>query len=151
MTNGLPEQLAVTIAYLDANAIIRFVEADDDLFESILHRVRGGTLRLCTSEFTLAEVLVLPLRELNDELAAVYETLLSTDGELEIVPLSRAVLRKSAELRAGSRSKAPDAIHVATAVLSDCTVFVSSDQRLHLPPTIRRIDADRVRGPENWD
>lgn len=131
-------------AYLDANAIIRFVETDDDLLGILLERARRGALRLCTSEFTLAEVLVLPIRENNIELLEIYEELFSPGGDIDIVPVDRAILRRSAELRATFGSRAPDAIHVATAALAECSIFVSSDLRIHLPEGIGRIDAEAV-------
>ncbi|MCV9937649.1 PIN domain-containing protein [Boseaceae bacterium BT-24-1] len=141
----------MTSVYLDANAIIRFVETDDDLFDSLLDHTRDGENRLCTSEFTLAEVLVLPLRENNIELLSVYETLFAADNEIDIMPVDRAILRRSAELRATLGNKAPDAIHIATAVLAGCSVFISSDLRIHLPDGMRRIDAEAVREMNIWE
>ena len=141
----------MTSVYLDANAIIRFVETDDDLFESLLDHIRNGANRLCTSEFTLAEVLVLPLRENDIELLSVYETLFAADSEMDIVPVDRATLRRSAELRATLGNRAPDAIHIATAELTGCAVFISSDLRIHLPDGMRRIDAEAVREINIWE
>ncbi|MEI5667617.1 PIN domain-containing protein [Bosea sp. CCNWLW174] len=141
----------MTSVYLDANAIIRFVETDDDLFDSLLDHTRDGEKRLYTSEFTLAEVLVLPLRENNTELLSVYETLFGVDNEIDIIPVDRAILRRSAELRATLGNKAPDAIHIATAALAECSVFISSDLRIHLPDGMRRIDAEAVREMNIWE
>lgn len=131
--------------YLDANALIRFVETPDELFDTLLDLIRDGGHRLCTSEFTLAEVMVMPLRTGNTELQSIYETLFADGGELDILPVDRAVLRRSAELRADLGNRAPDAIHVATAVLAGCTTFISSDQRIRLPAGTRRFDAEAVR------
>lgn len=141
----------MTSVYLDANAIIRFVETDDDLFDSLLDHTRDGETRLYTSEFTLAEVLVLPLRENNTELLSVYETLFGVVNEIDIIPVDRAILRRSAELRATLGNKAPDAIHSATAALAGCSVFISSDLRIHLPDGMRRIDAEAVREMNIWE
>lgn len=134
----------MTSIYLDTNALIRLVETEDDLFDRLLDNVRDQGDRLCTSEFTLAEVLVIPLRENDVEKVGVYETLFADESAIAVIPVDRAVLRRSAELRAEDRGKAPDAIHVATAALSGCRILVSSDQRLRLPPGMTRVGTDDV-------
>ena len=66
----------MTIAYLDANAIIRFIESDDDEICCICS-IAGRSIshsRLVTSEFTLAEVLVVPLNAgQSSNLVRIYE------------------------------------------------------------------------------
>ena len=122
-------------AYLDANVIIRFVENEDPGLQFLFEQATIGKWDLVTSEMTLAEVLVTPLRERDDRLSTIYDDLLSGHEELEIVPVSRAVLRRSAEIRALLGNKGVDAIHIATAIEANCSAFVSSDLRLRLPNT----------------
>ena len=141
---------ALTLAYLDTNAIIRFVEGEGDLLDDLLARVQRSSLRLYTSEFTLAEVLVAPLRDERTELIDIYESILSVGGDLEVVPVDRDVLRESARVRATLGNRGPDAIHIATAIRCECTVFISSDLRLQLPEAMRRLSADDVGDIEAW-
>ncbi len=141
----------MTAVYLDANALIRFVETEDELFDVLLDAARLREGRLCTSEFTLAEVLVMPLRNNDDAMRTIYEALFASESEVEIIPVDRAVLCRSAKLRAFAGGKAPDAIHVATAILAGCSIFVSSDQRIVLPHDMRRVDADAVAHEGIWD
>jgi predicted nucleic acid-binding protein len=48
----------------------------------------------------------------------------------EIVTLSRDVIDKATEIRAQYNFKTPDAIQLAAAVISNCDLFLTNDQRL---------------------
>lgn len=135
----------MTIAYLDANAIIRFIESEDDGLLHLFKQAAASVIRLVTSEFTLAEVLVVPLKAGNKQLVRIYEDLMTEGALLDVRPVGRDVLRRSADIRANLGNKGPDAIHVATALAADCAYFVSSDRRLKLPGSMTQIPIDRVR------
>ncbi len=79
-----------------------------------------------TSELTLLEVLVVPIRLNNQPLIDAYGALFSS-SDIELVPISAPVLRNAAQLRASQNLKTPDAIHAATALLSNCVRLVSND------------------------
>ncbi|WP_158875258.1 type II toxin-antitoxin system VapC family toxin [Antarcticirhabdus aurantiaca] len=128
--------------YLDANAIIRFVESQESSITALFGRAAAGEFRLVTSEMTLAECLVVPMRDRDVRLIAGYEGFLQSDETMTVVPVDRAVLRRSAELRARLGGKTPDAIHCATAELLSCGIVVSSDKRLRLPDGLRRVDVE---------
>ena len=49
----------------------------------------------------------------------------------EIVPLTRDVVDRATEIRAQYNFKTPDALHLAAAVISNCDVFLTNDQRLN--------------------
>ncbi len=49
---------------------------------------------------------------------------------LEVVPINRTILIESARLRSTTNLRLPDAIHVATAILSGCETFLTNDKRL---------------------
>jgi predicted nucleic acid-binding protein len=84
-----------------------------------------------------------PLRDNKMELAAVYLELLAPEGPLEILPVSRQILLKSAEIRANSAAKPIDAIHIATAMTARSDVFISDDRRLN-PTPIRKITLEEL-------
>lgn len=136
--------------YLDANAFIRFLESDETQIANLFEMVAPGMARLYTSELTLAEVLVAPLREGDRKLIDAYEDFISTDETLTVVPVDRAILRWSAEIRATLGGKTPDAIHTATALANGCNIMVSSDQRLRLPASLRRVAVEDVDKVEAW-
>jgi predicted nucleic acid-binding protein len=49
----------------------------------------------------------------------------------EIFPLTRDVVDLATELRAQYNFKTPDSLHLAAAVISNCDVFMTNDQRLN--------------------
>ncbi|NBJ11769.1 type II toxin-antitoxin system VapC family toxin [Microvirga arsenatis] len=141
---------AIKSAYLDANAVIRFVESEDDGLLFLFEQAAAGLLQLVTSELTLAEVLVGPLKDGDQKLAGIYEEFLTSDETLEIRPVDRSVLRRSAEIRATLGNKGPDAIHIATALLTECSLFFSSDQRLRLPANLKQIELTHIHDTNEW-
>ena len=80
-----------------------------------------------TSELTLAETLVKPLKDQNSAIQQAYRAFLTPTAALEIVPINRAILEDAAQWRATTKLKLPDAIHLATAFHKQCDSFFSND------------------------
>ena len=122
--------------YLDTNIFIAAFErrdASSDCLRDFLRGLGAGTQQVfCTSELTLSELLVIPLREGNEVLSHDYQQVVSEENSwLDVLPVTRATLVEAARLRAGTnRMKLPDAIHAAAAVGSGCTHFLSEDNHL---------------------
>ena len=122
--------------YLDTNIFIYALEGFPafeavlaDLFEAIDDRA----IQAVTSELALAEALVKPLADKNPSAVEAYERALAPRSSLMVLPISRPILRRSAELRAAPGGKLPDAIHVATVLEADCDAILSADQRIKIP------------------
>jgi predicted nucleic acid-binding protein len=130
--------------YLDTNFVIRFIESEDFGLLRVIEDAAAGLLDLFTSELTLAEMLVGPLKADDAALAAQYEEFLTTDEFLEVVPIDRAILRESARIRALYGSRTPDAIHCATALRAECTSLLSSDSGFKMPPGLTRIALEDI-------
>ena len=115
--------------YLDTAPIIYSVE-EHELFWTVLQPLwaylKNGEIEVVTSELSMLETLVRPLHNEDADLVTAYETLL-TASQIELIPISVSVLRTAAELRAEHNLKTPDAIHAATAALSNCDYLVSND------------------------
>jgi predicted nucleic acid-binding protein len=93
-----------------------------------------------TSELTVAEIIDKPLRESNQRLLTFYEGFLRSTDSLEVVAVSRSILLKAAELRAGGLcAKLPDAIHVATAAEAGCGALVTDDDRMRVPSPMKKV------------
>jgi len=136
--------------YLDANVFIFALEGDP-LFgaasATLLRAVEAGTIAAVTSELTLAEVLVKPLKlgrgDLVDRfLAAIGE------GPIAVHPLSRAILLRSAEIRAAHGGRLADALDVATAIEAGCERFVSEDRGIRPPPGLSLVPVADVGAPK---
>jgi predicted nucleic acid-binding protein len=92
--------------YIDANILIYVVEGTSNFaaeLTTFLEAVDQGLIELVTSEFTLAEVLVGPIRSSNAAQTATYETLLSAGRFIDVTAVDREVLRRCAEIRAPKR------------------------------------------------
>ena len=124
--------------YLDTNVFVMAFEKKDksgailsDLFLSI---EKGPQPVFVTSELTLSELLVIPYRNADAELAEAYTILLQNGVWLEGVPVSRPVLMQAARLRSRSIGlKLPDAIHLATAIQARCSHLLTADMGIKVP------------------
>jgi len=121
--------------YLDTAPIIYSVEKHADYWQNLVslwQLLKSGEIEVITSELTLLETFVQPIRQNNKILIAAYETLL-TKTEIELFPITLDVLRESANLRAAENLKTPDAIHAATAAAANCQYLLTND------PIFKRI------------
>ena len=88
--------------------------------------LKANEIEVFTSELTLLETLVQPIKQNNQPLVSAYETLL-TNTDIKLLPISLDILRESANLRAVQNLKTPDAIHAATAFSANCEYFITND------------------------
>lgn len=120
--------------YVDTNIFIRAAESSpaDDIAQSLIGMLGlikvGEQARFLTSQLTLAEVLVHPLRKKDEQLRQYYINLLSRMTPwLQVRSIGQQTLVLAAEVRAAARMKLPDAIHLATAMSANCSHIISSD------------------------
>ena len=128
--------------YLDTNVMIYAIEGYPafqqelhELFETIDH----GELDAVTSELTLAEVLVKPFIDGSVVHRQAFEQAIQSAGSFRVFPITRPVLIEAARLRAATTLKLPDAIHVATARMTACEVFLTNDRSIQTPTGIEQI------------
>lgn len=87
-------------------------------------------VEVATSEITLAECLVKPFADKDIFAVETYLSLLGEQPSLPVIPISRPILLSAAQLRAETKLKLPDAIHLATAKWAGCSVFITDDRRI---------------------
>nr|WP_281268010.1 type II toxin-antitoxin system VapC family toxin [Methanospirillum stamsii] len=91
----------------------------------------NGTYTAVTSELTLAEVLIKPLMDNNENLQMMYEEIMQSSDFLSLATIDRQILVEAARIRASSNAiHLPDAIHLATAQIHNCSCFITNDKRL---------------------
>ncbi len=100
------------------------------LVQPLFDEVAEGRREVVTSALTLLEVLVVPYRAGNADLARRYEDILTNSRGIAMLNLTRDQLRIAAELRAATGVKTPDALQLAAALGAGCTVFVTNDRRI---------------------
>ncbi len=118
--------------YVDANVIIRLLEGLPAVRAPIEARLaphRRTQGFLATSRLSRLECRCKPLREANHSLVALYDTFF-TSVEVVLLDLDSAVIEKATELRAGLNVKTPDALHLASAILTGADVFLTGDRGL---------------------
>jgi predicted nucleic acid-binding protein len=128
--------------YVDANILIYIVEGNKALandLKQIVEALDAGVLQAVTSELTLAEVLIGPLRQRDQEVADTYRSLLRSSKVLRTVPVSAAILERSAAIRCNSMTSLPDAIHLATAELAGCKYILTEDRQLRVSPPLLAV------------
>ena len=137
------------LVYLDTSVFIHAFETVGprthivrDFFDE-LERLR---VLAVTSELTLAELLA-PIKAAGamtlDERRDLYLPLFD-DGEfIELKPVSRAILLRTATVRQAHPQRLPDAIHIATAIETGCQFFMSPDtDARRLPSLLKWIEPD---------
>ena len=141
---GLIDDVGRGPVAIDTAILIYFIEEESRFLPHILPLFKeadAGDRVLVTSELTLLEVLVVPYRVGNRQLAERYEALLTRSRGMRMVPLTRDQLRAAAQLRATSGVKVPDALQLVAAMGAGCQVFVTNDRRLPQVPGLRVVQA----------
>jgi predicted nucleic acid-binding protein len=126
------------LVYLDANPVIYSVEKNPaywPLLEPLWQAAKAGTVEVVSSDLTLMETLVGPLKSGDTALAHAYEQLFQ-QAQTRLLPITHTILRDAARLRATTKLKTPDALHLATALLAGCALFVTNDAGLRGAATI---------------
>ncbi len=131
--------------YLDSNTVIAILERNVPFGASqkaFLAALDEGGLECFSSELTLAECLVKPLRDMDAARVEAVLGFLDDRSELPLLKTDRGVFVRAAHVQAQARLKLPDALHVAIADMNGCTVFVTADKNMRLPSSMRRVSFD---------
>lgn len=117
------------LVYADTSIFIYTVEVHPDyypLLQPLWSKFQAGEIGIVTSELTLMETLVVPLRDGDTNLANTYDQLLLSSS-LQLIPIHQEILRNAAQLRGDYNLKTPDAIHLATALRENCNLLLTND------------------------
>jgi predicted nucleic acid-binding protein len=141
--------------YLDRNTLIYAVE-DVSITAApasrLIRTLRTQKGAMFISEIALAEVLAPTKRPDDWSLPAkkrAYLDLLVWSGTFTLVPVTRDILIRTADLRKMTRLKLPDAVHMVSALDSNCRFFVTGDSDFKgMPSGIERVVPDE-NGIEN--
>jgi predicted nucleic acid-binding protein len=90
------------LVYLDTNPIIYSVEKHPaywPLLEPLWQAAKARTIEIVSSELTLMEALIGPLKAGDTTLAQAYEQLFQ-QAQTRLLPITQPILRHAAQLRA---------------------------------------------------
>ncbi len=116
--------------YVDSAPLIYYVEENStylELMRKVVEIVDETDLVAYSSVLTLAEVLVLPLRQGDQGLVQAYQEILLTGDDYELVVITPEVAVTAAEIRARYGLGTPDSVHLATALETGCDAFLTND------------------------
>lgn len=118
--------------YLDTMIWVYYFERHPVFFPSahaVISNI-GKSHTICASNLTLAEILVLPKRKADAFTAAQYRRFFLSP-KVEMIAFSTEVAERFADLRASTRVKPADALHLALAASAGVDYFVTNDEKLH--------------------
>jgi predicted nucleic acid-binding protein len=147
---GLLNAIQGNCVYLDTNVWIYALEgfpAFAQELATLFQAIDQGQLTAVTSELSLSEVLVKPIQNGNTAQQDIYKQAISSSSTLQVVPVQRDVLIEAATLRATVNLKLPDAIHAATAISTQCSTFLTNDQRFQVVSGFQTVLLSQVIAP----
>jgi uncharacterized protein len=115
---------------LDTVALIYYLEEHARYgvaAEELLHRIETEEVQGVLSSLVFAELLVPLYRAGQEGAAAALVDRLRSFRNLAVVDLNPTITSKAAHLRATYGLRTPDAIHAATALVTEATGIVSND------------------------
>ena len=98
--------------------------------QSILESMTAREDVLCASAFTLAELLVFPVKRRDSSAVEAIENFFGS-GEVAMLEFLPGAPRIFATLRASENLKPMDAFHLSLATAAGVDVFLTNDRRLH--------------------
>lgn len=111
---------------------------------SFFSALEKGEMESVTSSVTITECLTQPYRVKDFTLAAQYMALFRNFPHLSVVPVTDDIAERAAFLRASQNLKTPDALQLATALLSGSNFFLTNDQSLSSIQDIPILILDRL-------
>ena len=133
---------------LDVAPIIYYVERNASytkLIDPFFEAIRLNKFTVITSVTTLLEVLVFPIRRNDKELVQKYQNILSNSRQMSVLTVDRDIAEQAAFLRATYNLRTPDAIHMATAIVSNAKYFLTNDLSLPSLPNLTVLKLDELR------
>jgi len=134
--------------FIDTAPLIYYIEDSNKAYSKVLDLFFGMNLKmrvqLTTSTISLLEVLVIPLKTNNFDLAEKYKHLLCQSDTFEMWGIDVEIATKAAELRAKYRLKTPDAMQIATAICRFSDYFLTNDKQLKIVSELNVLILDEL-------
>ena len=137
------------LVYVDTMTVIYTVErlpTYASLLQPLWLAAQAGSIGVVTSELTLMESLVGPLKNGNTVLEAAFEMML-LGADTRLLPITQPILRHAARLRATTKLRTPDALHAATSMDAGCALFVTNDFAFRVVPGLPVVILDDLLKP----
>lgn len=136
------------IVGLDTAPIIYYIERHPlyiEMLRPFFQAVNKGECALVTSVMSLLEVLIIPIRLDNADLARQYRDILFKTRGLTTMSIFPNIVEEAARLRASYNIRTPDAIQMATATFARVDFFLTNDKRLPSLPNLQVLVLDDLK------
>ncbi len=131
---------------IDTSTILAYLDGTEATSQAAAHvldaLVRSGRNLGLISSVTVTETLVRPFRSGSSEAVGTAETFLRAFLNLVVVPVDHAIAREAARVRASSGLPTPDAMIIASAIVSGTRVLAGNDTRWKA--ALPKIDAGLI-------
>ena len=124
----VPSDAVVTI---DTAPIIFLLEDNQEFLPHYLplfEKIEAGEYRAVISVITLAEILAGPLKHDNEIMADRYYSALTAHANIRVKEMDTELSFMAARIRTRYNLKLPDAIQVATAILTGSSALITHDR-----------------------
>ncbi len=124
---------SVNRLFLDSAPVIYYVDMNPGysaIMDGIFDWIRAAQIRVVTSPVTLAECLILPLRDSNLSQQQLFVDIITGQDTADFVNITSEIARTAADIRARYRLQLPDAFQIATALDAGCQAFLTNDAQL---------------------
>ena len=130
-----PDEILARISRvgLDSSPIIYYVEGNHEFALRCLpffRAISDGKVAGFTSTISLSETLVHPFRNADATKENAFRNLLLHSRGMTTVAVTAEIAETAARLRANYTLRTPDAVQIATAIHSQCDIFLTNDDRL---------------------
>lgn len=94
-----------------------------------MNSLKAAGDRVAVGDLSRMECRVQPLNAADRPLLARFDAYFARP-DIIVLPLSAAVCERAASIRARHRSRTPDALHLAAAIIGGCDLFLTNDAHL---------------------
>jgi len=123
--------------FLDSAPLIYYIDQNIDqnpnyfaVIDGIFDFINSAQIRIVTSPVTLAECLILPIRQNNPSQQQLFIDIITAQDTADFVNITSAIATTAAEIRARYNLQLPDAFQIAIALERDCEAFLTNDTQL---------------------
>ena len=75
----------------------------------------------------------------------IYERFFEGDEEIERLPIDYRLMKQASVLAAKHGLKLIDAVHLASAISSGCSVFVTNDKSIRAPEELKVVTPSEIK------
>jgi uncharacterized protein len=139
---ALRERLLGKRVYFDTNIFIYLLEGNPTLrpqIAALKDLIESRACTIFTSDLVFTEILPPLVRSGNIKTIDTLLHFLQDTHAFTLIPLSRDICIQAGVLRGQTGMKAPDALHVASAMAEGCEAFLTNDTGIHLPKGVERV------------